>query len=276
MAALCHDGIGSCVCRSGFVAFDRDARRATTGLIFMYFSIDQWRAWAPGLESVADWNAWLAKPASPLFSTDLPSVSFLPAMQRRRLSALGRMLFHVAWPLAEGQPPMPLVFVSRHGETPRTLAILQALAADEPLSPTQFSLSVHNAIIGQWSILRGDSSEMTSLAGEGDGLEHGLLEALSLLNEGASSVLLVVAEEAQPELYAPFITDVPCGYALALRLVPGRDWQLQLGSADGPKAGWPHAFSLLQVLTDDSSSAASGSFTHFWNSRQWTWSRNKG
>jgi hypothetical protein len=242
----------------------------------MHFSIDQWRAWAPGLESAADWNAWLAAQPAAAPGGEIPSVSFLPALQRRRLGALGRMLFHVAWPLAEGQPPMPLVFVSRHGETPRTLAVLQALATDEPLSPTQFSLSVHNAIIGQWSILRGDNSEMTALAGEGDGLEHGLLEALSLLEEGASSVLLVVAEEAQPELYAPFIDDVPCAYALALRLVPGRDWQLQLGSGSGPRAPWPHSFSLLQALTDNSSSAASGSFTHYWNIRRWTWSRNKG
>jgi hypothetical protein len=242
----------------------------------MYFSIDQWRAWAPGLESAADWNAWLAAQPAASPGGALPSVSFLPAMQRRRLSALGRMLFHVAWPLAEGQPPMPLVFVSRHGETPRTLAVLQALATDEPLSPTQFSLSVHNAIIGQWSILRGDTSEMTALAGDGDGLEHGLLEALSLLDEGAPSVLLVVAEEAPPQLYRPFIDDVPCAYALALRLVRGRDWQLQLGSADGPRAAWPHGFSLLQALTEGSSGAASGAFTHYWNNRQWTWSRNKG
>jgi hypothetical protein len=245
------------------------------GSFSMYFSIDQWRAWAPGLESAADWNAGLAAPALPLSDAELPAVSFLPAMQRRRLSTLGRMLLHVSWPLAEGQPPMPLVFVSRHGETPRTLAILQALGADEPLSPTQFSLSVHNAIIGQWSILRGDSSEMTALAGEGDGLENGVLEALSLLAEGAPAVLLVVAEEAQPALYAPFIDDVPCAYALALRLVPGRDWQLQLASADGARAGWPHAFSLLQALTAASSSAAASGFTHYWNRRQWTWSRNK-
>ena len=242
----------------------------------MYFSIDQWCAWAPGLESAADWNLWLAAQPAALPAGALPSVSFLPAMQRRRLGALGRMLFHVAWPLAEGQPAMPLVFVSRHGETPRTLAVLQALAADEPLSPTQFSLSVHNAIIGQWSILRADTSEMTALAGEGDGLEHGVLEALSLLAEGASSVLLVVAEEAPPHLYRCFIDDVPCAYALALRLVPGRDWQLQLGTGQGPRAPWPHGFSLLQALTDGPSAAPLRTFTHYWNSRQWTWSRNKG
>lgn len=237
----------------------------------MYFSIDQWRAWAPGLESAADWNAWLAAQPQAAPEGALPSVSFLPALQRRRLSALGRMLLHVAWPLAEGQPPMPMVFVSRHGETPRTLAVLQALATDEPLSPTQFSLSVHNAIIGQWSILRADNSEMTALAGEGDGLEHGMLEAMSLLAEGAPAVLLVVAEEAPPAFYTPFITDVPCAYALALRLVPGQDWQLQLGAAQGPRAAWPHAFSLLQALTDGVSGALPRSFTHLCNGRQWRW-----
>jgi hypothetical protein len=241
----------------------------------MYFSIDQWRAWAPGLESAAEWNVWLASPVLPLSGAELPSVNFLPAMQRRRLSGLGRMLMHVAWPLAEGRPSMPLVFVSRHGETSRTLSVLQALAADEPLSPTQFSLSVHNAIIGQWSILRGDNSEMTALAGEEDGLEHGVLEALSLLAEGAPEVLLVLVEEAPPALYAASITDVPCSYALALRLVPGSDWRLQLARAVGPNAQWPHAFSLLQALTADSVDAQCAGFTHFCQGRQWTWSCNK-
>ena len=134
------------------------------------FRIEQWRAWAPGLDSAADWHAWQQAPFAPRDSGEQPDVSFLPALQRRRLSRLARMAFHVAWPLADAAGPLPLVFASRHGETPRTLAILSDLAHDEPLSPTQFSLSVHNAIIGLWSIQRGDTSEMTALAAEGDGI----------------------------------------------------------------------------------------------------------
>ncbi len=130
----------------------------------MYFRIDHWKAWAPGLEHPADWLSWSRAPSVPAPGDAQPDVSFLPAMQRRRLSPLARMAFHVAWPLAEGRPPLPLIFASRHGETPRTFAILGDLARGEPLSPTQFSLSVHNAIIGLWSIQRGDTSEMTALA----------------------------------------------------------------------------------------------------------------
>jgi hypothetical protein len=36
---------------------------------------------------------------------------------------------------------------------------------------------VHNAVIGLWSILRNETSEMTALAAAGDGLEHGMIEA---------------------------------------------------------------------------------------------------
>ncbi len=250
----------------------------------MHFRIEQWRAWAPGLESADDWRLWSHAPArlpgaaeqSPSQpdaaqpSAAQPDVSFLPAMQRRRLSPLARMAFHVAWPLAEAYGQLPLVFVSRHGETPRTLAIITDLAKDEALSPTQFSLSVHNAIIGLWSIMRGDTSEMTALAGENDGLEQGVLEACTLLGEGAPAVLLVVAEERPPALYAPYIDDVPFSHAVALLLTPGDDWQLQLRHADGPAAEWPHALNLLRALC-----GGQDSLQHHWKSRQWSWSRNK-
>ncbi|MEK1906259.1 MAG: beta-ketoacyl synthase chain length factor [Pseudomonas sp.] len=236
----------------------------------IHFSIDQWSAWAPGLEHQDAWRAWCGQPHAVVDNLDAqPDVSFLPAMQRRRLSRLARMAFHVAWPLADAHGPLPMVFVSRHGETPRTLAILSDLAHDEPLSPTQFSLSVHNAIIGLWSIQRGDTSEMTALAAEGDGLEHGLLEAATLLGEGAPAVLLVVAEELPPALYSAYIDDVPFAYAVALLLTPGSDWQLQLTQGNGPRATWPHALNLVRALC-----AEQPYLQHHWKNRQWNWSRS--
>ncbi|WP_137886953.1 beta-ketoacyl synthase chain length factor [Pseudomonas sp. 2FE] len=237
----------------------------------MHFSITQWRAWAPGLESLHDWQAWARQPWRPAAGAAQPDVAFLPALQRRRLSRLARMAFSVAWPLAEsrvGQPQLPLVFASRHGETPRTFALLSDLAEQTPLSPTQFSLSVHNAIIGLWSILRGDTSEMTALAAEGDGLEHAILEAGMLLTAGAPAVLVVIAEDLPPAAYAPWIDDVPFPYAVGLLLTPGTDWQLSLGENTAPAATaeWPHALSLLHTLLSHHSHCQ-----HHWKSRAWTW-----
>jgi hypothetical protein len=235
------------------------------------FNIAQWRAWAPGLDSVDAWQAWSRQPVVLQSSDAAPDVSFLPAMQRRRLSRLARMAFSVGWPLADGRVNLPLVFVSRHGETPRTYEILTDLANEQPLSPTQFSLSVHNAIIGLWSIMRGETSEMTALAAAGDGLEHGMLEAAALLNEGAPAVLLVITEEQPPVAYSKWIDDVPFPYAVGLLLTPGTDWRLTLNSTTEAlsNAHWPHALNLLRTLLGQQPLCQ-----HAWKNRVWTWQRS--
>lgn len=235
----------------------------------MHFNIERWQAWAPGLDSTAAWARWAASPA-PLDTDGQPAVDFLPALQRRRLGRLARMAFAVATPLAEGYGPLPLVYASRHGDMPRTHALLLDLARGEPLSPTHFSLSVHNAFIGLWSILRGDTSEMTALAAEGDGLEHAVTEAALLLAEGAPAVLLVIAEDAPPAFYRDWIDDVPGPYAVGLLLTPGHDWQLALGdpSAATDALAWPHALNLVRALSLDEPR-----LNHRWKTRQWNWQR---
>jgi len=235
------------------------------------FDIDQWQAWAPGRACQADWLRWASAGQWPNDPEAQPDVSFLPAMQRRRLSRLARMVFAVAQPLSEGRAPMPLVYASRHGETTRNFALLSDLANAQPLSPTQFSLSVHNAIVGLWSIFQGDPSEMTAIAAEGDGLEHAVLEAALLLNEGAPAVLLVIAEESPPEAYRPWIDDCSIPYALALRLTAGDSWQLQLQPTDeSPPQPQVHALQLIRALLHDHSQ-----FTHHWKTRKWNWQRTR-
>ncbi|WP_322365517.1 beta-ketoacyl synthase chain length factor [Pseudomonas sp. Teo4] len=233
------------------------------------FDISQWRAWSPGLQTPADWHAWAQGAQQSQCDGPPPDVSFLPAMQRRRLSHLARMAFAVGWPLAEGQGALPLVFVSRHGETPRTFAMLSELAERQPLSPTQFSLSVHNAVIGLWSIMRGETSEMTALAAEQDGFEQGMIEAAALLAEGAPAVLLIVTEELPPEAYRPWIDDVPFSYALGLLLTPGQQWRLTPGqTSEQHGTELPHALSWLRA-----SLTGQDTITHTVKRRVWTWQR---
>ncbi|WP_342623560.1 beta-ketoacyl synthase chain length factor [Pseudomonas alkylphenolica] len=235
------------------------------------FDISQWRAWAPGLQTTADWQRWSQATQAFTPTDQAPDVSFLPAMQRRRLSRLARMAFAVGWPLAEGWRDLPLVFVSRHGETPRTYAILSDLARQQPLSPTQFSLSVHNAVIGLWSIMRGETSEMSAIAAAADGFEQGLLEAAGLLHDGAPAVLLIIVEERPPEAYRAWVDDVPFDYALGLLLTPGDSWSLSLGADDAanPAAGSePHALRWLRNLLTGQTS-----WTHSGKHRTWHWRR---
>jgi len=173
----------------------------------------------------------------------------------------------------DGKQPLPLVFVSRHGETSRNFHLLQTLAADEPLSPTTFCLSVHNAIAGQWSMVFGEKAESVSLAGQDDGFEHAFVEAALLLANGHSQVLLVVAEERPPAHYQPWIEDVPFSYVLAFLLKAGSDLNLSLQAEIRCRAAgkpWPNPLDFLRHwLTGTTSWQQTGGS----GARSWRWTR---
>ncbi|WGL15284.1 beta-ketoacyl synthase chain length factor [Microbulbifer bruguierae] len=163
------------------------------------FTISAWRAWAPGLSDAVDWQRWRDGELN-FADQAIPDISFLPAMQRRRLSALAKAAMATAHALLDGRD-MPVLCCSVHGEAQRTYTLLQDVAAGEPLSPTAFGLSVHNAIVGQLSISLGIHSPALALAGGDFPLHSGFIEAAAMLAEGAPEMLLQFYEEPLPELY---------------------------------------------------------------------------
>ncbi|WP_158883688.1 beta-ketoacyl synthase chain length factor [Rhodanobacter sp. L36] len=247
----------------------------------IHLRIEQWRAWAPGLDTSSAWQTWAQAPHVVPDQQEQPECLSLPPMQRRRLSRLARMTMEVASPLCGEDEQLPFVFASRHGETTRTFALLGDVTDEQPLSPTQFGLSVHNAIAGQWSILRGQRGESVAIAGEADTFEHALVEASTHLAAGAASVLVVIAEEMPPSAYTQWIDDVPFSYALALRLGSAASsessstdacWELQLERHDshGAPCAWPHALDFLRALQTDQTS-----LEHVWKTRRWKWQRTR-
>lgn len=237
--------------------------------------VDDWRAWAPGIEDADAWARWAAAPHVPAETNEQPDCAFVPPMQRRRLSRLARIVMHAAWPLCGEDEQLPFVYASRHGETTHTFAMLDDIGRGVPLSPTRFGLSVHNAIAGQWSILREQRGESVAIAGEADTFEHAIVEAATLLDDDVPAVIVVMAEERPPAAYDGWIDDVPCSYAVALRLSrigaegAGPCWRLSLGKADTTplpmSSDYPHALRFVRALHDGAS------FAPAWKARQWTW-----
>lgn len=139
-------------------------------------------------------------------------------MMRRRVDTLGRFALQVAWWVQQDMVGMPVIFASRHGETERSFALLQTLNQNEPLSPTSFGLSVHNAISALYSIARRDGALYQAIAAGPATIEQAVVEAASLLADGAAEVLLVYYEAPLAEAYHAFADEPECTYAWAWRL----------------------------------------------------------
>ena len=198
------------------------------------FGIAAHAAWAPGRETPAAWQAWAADAVNKTTSTTDrtpgpgdPPLKAMPAMLRRRASAPGKMALQAAYAVcpdtsgADDQPSrqdIPLIFCSRHGECGRSADLLLDLARGQPLSPTAFSLSVHNATAGLFSIARGDHANSLALAAGHSTVEHAVIEACSLLADGAPAVLLATADGPLPVMYREFAdcNEQPFGWAWLL------------------------------------------------------------
>jgi len=147
----------------------------------------------------------------------------IPKPLQRRLTPLAKCVFHAIGQCVEPNEVMPAVFSSTHGEIAKSLRMLEDLQVGEALSPTAFSLSVHNGIAGLYSMAYGNRQEISVLAPAASGLGPGFIEALGMLNDGCSQVLLVFYDETLPAFYParPFRLAEDACYALALKLTPG-------------------------------------------------------
>ena len=180
------------------------------------FSIARHAYWAPGLTTLAAWTQWAQAPvAAPIILGEEPGVKAMPPMLRRRAGFFGKMALEVAYECLDGRTDVPVVFCSRHGEVARAVELLSDLARGEPLSPTAFSMSVHNAHVGLLTIARKDRANHIALAAGGATIEHAVIEACGLLADGAASVLLVACDAPLPELFMPFRDGVEQAHAWA-------------------------------------------------------------
>jgi Beta-ketoacyl synthase, N-terminal domain len=180
------------------------------------FIIRKWSAWAPGLDSR---DARLIDPSN------IGVSECVPKMLQRRLSPLARAVFNVAEQCTKGVNAPPVVFSSAHGEIGKSLAMLKTIQADEELSPTAFSLSVHNAIAGLYSIAYGNSQEITVIAPGLDGIAPAFIEAVGMLHEGTDEVMIILYDEPIADFYptAPFKLTMAFPCVLALRIALGGD-----------------------------------------------------
>ncbi|MPZ78517.1 MAG: 3-oxoacyl-ACP synthase [Deltaproteobacteria bacterium] len=238
------------------------------------FSVASYAAWAPRVETKDAWLAWAIEDYVITGGVE-PPVQPMSAMLRRRAGVLGKMALEVAYQCLGGSIDVPTVFSSRHGEASRSVDLLLDLAKGVPLSPTSFGMSVHNATGGLFSIARSDHAGNFAVAAGDTSVEHAVIEACGLLNEGEPAVLLVVYDCPLPALYFDFEDCHEQPYAWAWLMQPPADEIVSLtwsGALEGSPPSvnrWPAGLEVLRFyLRKDPA------LERICDKRRWLWSRH--
>jgi len=168
------------------------------------FTIDSWCAWS---SDRGDWQSNFDRACIKIVK---PNYSTIPAMKRRRMSDLSKMAISIALDcqsknVSSNTDKPVCIFVSRHGELVRSMKIINSMIKGDDVSPTDFSMSVHNTALGLFSILTQNRETATSIVAGEDSFGYGLLEACMLIaNRPDKKVLLVYFDEPLPKMLSQF------------------------------------------------------------------------
>lgn len=229
----------------------------------MEFFIQRWAAWAPGLDTPAQWRSWARSDEALIDDGSSPSLPFVEPMLRRRCSRLSRMALQACFQCLDGnihsEPPIRTIFCSRHGEIHRTKTLLDDIVRQLPISPMAFSLSVHNTASGLYSIASGNTAPSSAIAAGVDTLEMAVVDSLGHLHQHPGRpVMVVLADEPLPAFYQRYDTELTMPHGLAL-LLNSRHGGVEAGTAvrlrtlpplaasDSERRG-PHSLSVLRWL----------------------------
>ncbi len=181
--------------------------------------IKDWLVWVPTIESDTDYKLWAQGEISIVDDGVAPKVMAVPPAMRRRLGCLGKISLNIASQLVEKNGYMPSIFCSRHGEIQTTIQMLKELIWNNEISPTKFSLSVHNAISGIFSIANKNDLPVTAITAGNQDLINCFYEAYGQLKSGAAEqVICMIYDEPIPEEYQQYCPLPEHPYAVGLVL----------------------------------------------------------
>jgi hypothetical protein len=157
------------------------------------------------------------------------------------------------------------VLSTRHGELDRTVSLLNSIDSREPLSPADFSMSVHNSLIGLLSMAAGNRGGHTAVSAGSESFCFGLLEAVSCLCERPGQpVILVHQDEAPGAAFAELIPERDVLSPIAIAIAVTRRQQdgamamtMSTRPSDGSPATPDHAGRFLRFVLSGAGEAVS-------------------
>ncbi|TNF68908.1 MAG: hypothetical protein EP298_05565 [Gammaproteobacteria bacterium] len=151
--------------------------------------------------------------------------TIIPAQYRRRLSHVSKLALTAALMITDKNINQTIetidyiAFGSQHGELDNTVNVLNSISDQETLSPMKFSLAVHNATAGLYTIIKKLNRPVTSIAAGVDTFLMTVLDAMSFLNQHKNkTALVVIFDQRLAECYQNLNIAYDCAYAMTLLL----------------------------------------------------------
>lgn len=157
-----------------------------------------------------------------------PPISNIPMMQARRMSIATKLACELYIQISKEINFDYALFLSAHGEIERSFKVINDILQSNIISPTDFSMSVHNAASGISSIMSQNQCETTSIAGGHEGFITVFHEIIASFIAGKKRVILIAFDGEMPEFYQKYGALDQSAYAVALIIERGHDFLLSL------------------------------------------------
>ncbi|WP_199609024.1 beta-ketoacyl synthase chain length factor [Flocculibacter collagenilyticus] len=152
----------------------------------------------------------------------LPKLDWVAPMQRRRLSSFAKMALFCAHKSVmdeDANKTLDTIFSSRHGDLHKTSAILDDIANELSPSPTAFSLSVHNAVAGLFTILTNNTNASSTISAGSNSFFMAIVDAYARLKaNNINEILFVHCDQVLPEVYTDYADELQIDHAIAFKM----------------------------------------------------------
>ena len=112
-----------------------------------------------------------------LNKNDVPDLSFMPMLQRRKLSNVNRAAFYTLNNCYDDSIEN-IIYSSENGELERLDVLIKQYQENNEVSPSAFSSSVHNSSVGSFALFKQYNKNYTALSSCNNSFSMGLLNAI--------------------------------------------------------------------------------------------------
>ena len=150
-----------------------------------------WSAWAPNLPTKAAWVDYVKTGTFPDVAVKKPPCKQVPQILRRRCTFVTRMVLETSLDVFSGTEvasDSTQTVCSRHGELQLLGSLLHDIHSEVPLSPTQFSNSVHHTATGYFDLVTKNKQTSRTISAGMSSFVNGVESPASPVTMGGRSV----------------------------------------------------------------------------------------